>query len=189
MFRNKLPRNNPNLNGGCCQYGNFGIHTKGCRLTLHSTFPPLWLISPYAARKILSKSVAACARNVCNLNSKSLLLLLGSLTFYNTQLCARARTHTHTHIYIHTYTYTHTVICMYVQPSDILHFQSISNKLIHKMNTELKIYGNKIKGMKRALGKEKSSQKIQNVMDISAFTGKLKACLAWVKMYYLIQVP
>jgi hypothetical protein len=30
------------------------------------------------------------------------------------------------------------------------------------MNPELKIYGNKIKGMKRALGKEKSSQKIQN---------------------------
>jgi hypothetical protein len=31
------------------------------------------------------------------------------------------------------------------------------------MNPELKIYSNKIKGMKRALGKEKSSQKIQNV--------------------------
>jgi hypothetical protein len=31
------------------------------------------------------------------------------------------------------------------------------------MNPELKIYGNKIKGMKRFRGKEKSSQKIQKV--------------------------
>ena len=53
-------------------------------------------------------------------------------------------------------------VCIYVQLSDILYFQSISNKVIHRMNPELKIYGNKIKGMKRALGKEKSSQKIQN---------------------------
>ena len=46
---------------------------------------------------------------------------------------------------------------MYIQPSDILHFQSISNKLVHKMNPELKIYGNELKGMKRALGKDISS--------------------------------
>ena len=52
---------------------------------------------------------------------------------------------------------------MHVQPSDILHFHSMSNKLIHRMNPELKIYGNKIKGMERALGKEKSSQNIQKV--------------------------
>lgn len=51
----------------------------------------------------------------------------------------------------------------YVKPSDILHFQSISSKLIHRMNSELKIYGNKINGTKRAVGKGKGSQKIQNV--------------------------
>ena len=119
MFRNKLARNNPNLNGGCCQYGNFGIHTKGCRLTLHSTFPSLWLITPYTARKILSKSVAVCARNACKLHSESLLLLLGSLIFYNTQPYARAHTHTRTHthiymyIYIYIYTHTHQCVCMY----------------------------------------------------------------------------
>ena len=90
MFRNKLPRNNPNLNGCCCQYGNSGIQTKGCRLTLHSTIPPLWLISLYTARKILSSSVAVCARNVCNLNSKSFLLLLASLTL----ILRRSRTGT-----------------------------------------------------------------------------------------------
>jgi len=136
MFRNKVPHNNPNLNGGCCQYGNFGIHTKGCRLTLHSTFPPLWLITPYTPRKILSKSVAVYARNACKLHSKSLLLLPGSLIFYIAQPCARTHTHTLTHtriyIYIHTHTHTHTpvYVYMYVQPSDILHFQSMSNKLI-----------------------------------------------------------
>ena len=124
MFRNKLPCNNPNLNGGCCQYGNFGIHTKGCRLTLHSTFPPLWLISPYTARKILSKSVAACVRNACNLNSKSLLLLMESLIFYNTQTCARAHTHKHTrtytHIHTHTHTHTHIYIYIYIYTSLLL---------------------------------------------------------------------
>ena len=55
-------------------------------------------------------------------------------------------------------------VCMYVcKPSDILHFQSIANKLMHRTNPELKIHGNKIKGMKTGLGKGKGSQKIQNV--------------------------
>jgi hypothetical protein len=78
---------------------------------------------------------------------------------------------------------------MYVQPSDILHFQSIWKKLIYRMNPELKIYGNEIKGMKGVLGKGKSWKKYRMWTNISGFTGELKACLAWVNTYYLMQVP